>query len=311
MTRTLGDLIDDVAAARRGGDLTHGLDAAWEIVARFPEARARGTFWAACLRSRQDEAAEAIATLGAGLESGLWWTPDWLETEPDFARIRDLPAFKDVLEISAERWVAANDGVVPEVVARAPDGAGPFPLLAVLHLGAEPAPQREAAWFPALDHGVAVALIGSPARATSDPGSRTWGEPIRTEADVASALQRTSSLVAYDERVAFAGVSINGRVAAQLALRGTPIAASGFAAIAPAPFDPGAEPLVRAAARGLKAWLVPHADGPGAGSARALARDLERAGVHVRVDEVIGPPIVSQPDLSSLLAEATAFLFET
>lgn len=308
MTSPVRTLTQRIVAAHDAADQRAGLRLAWDLIERFPEARAQGTLWACRFRALAGDAPEALAVLTAGSDAGLWWAPGMLETEPDLAPVRALPGFEGILSASATRWSQAHEDASPDVVARAPDGAGPFPLLVVLHLDAGSAD----AWLSAADHGVAAALVRSSALSSSDPGSRTWAEPMRTEADVEEALRRASSLVPYDDRVAFAGSGESGRAAAQLALRGRPVAPVGFASLAPIAFDATAEPLRAAASRGIRAWVGAGPPAPDGRATSSLVAALEGAGVEVALEHVGAADADAETpaELPMLLPGALAFLFQ-
>ena len=63
----------------------------------FSDFRFRLDFWRACLQSVSGDGPGAVQTLRAAIASGIWWAPDKLKNEPDFAPIRESPEYADLI----------------------------------------------------------------------------------------------------------------------------------------------------------------------------------------------------------------------
>lgn len=292
------------------GEFDDGLRLTRSANGRFPERRARIRYWEACFLSLLGSPEESLSLLRAGLDQRMWWAPEWLSTDPDLDAVRRLPGFAELAADSGRLCREANlRRPPPEIAVRKPRGLASIPLLLVLHVEAETQAEREAWWFPAVDSGVAVALLGSPQRDSSDDAAdRTWADADLTAEDLEAGIVAVSAELGATSGIILAGFSLSGRVAAQFALRGTPVAARGFIAVGPPAFDPGDEPLERAAARSLRCSLMVGSKDRLRRAAIDLRDALKVAGIQVRYNEMPGVGHEIPPDFGDRLADAIAFV---
>jgi predicted esterase len=200
---------------------------------RFPEHRARATYWIACMRSLMGEPDLAIEELEAGLDRGQWWAEDMLRGDPDLLAARSLQAFEHVVTRSAASF-AEQDAAVRPALTELPDGR-PRALVVALHGVSGTAAETLPHWRRCAAAGCVVVVPESPYRATSDdvePG-RSWPSVDASARIVADALG-TSGVSAEGLPRVVGGFSQGGRIATQLAIRGLPITWSGAIVVAPA-----------------------------------------------------------------------------
>jgi hypothetical protein len=299
-----------VFEAHSGGRFDEGLRITREGKERHFGRLALLTYWETCFTSMLGRPDDALSLLRAGLDEGMWWAPEWLLTDPDLDAVRHLQGFGGVEAESRRRCREANrQRSAPALALRMPEGLPPFPLLLVLHVGRETEAERGSWWFPAADSGVAVALVGSPQRESSDADAdRSWVDPELTAEDIGTGIATASEELGAPKGVILAGFSINGRVAAQFALRGTPVSARGFIAIGPAPFDPRGQPLDEAARRGVRSSLIVGSEDRIRTSVSDLRDALQDAGIPVRYDEVPGAAHEIPSDFGHRLTDAIAFV---
>jgi predicted esterase len=99
----------------------------------FPDRQAHLLFWRMCLLSLCNRPQDVLALLQRGLDSGLWWAASQFK-DSDLDRVRDLPEFQRLVQISDEKAQMARTQVKPERAVLVPDGsAPPWPMLIALH----------------------------------------------------------------------------------------------------------------------------------------------------------------------------------
>src|SRR5712692_7528199 len=85
------DQIFDLYGARK---YREALAVAFQAKEKFPERKAKTSYWIGCLQSRLGELGDALQTLEKASKNGAWWSDQALLIEPDLEPIRDRRQFK-------------------------------------------------------------------------------------------------------------------------------------------------------------------------------------------------------------------------
>jgi hypothetical protein len=211
------DLQDRVFTLHGQGRLREALEAADRAARSFPQRPTRTAYWRACLHSLLGETREALVVLREAVGHGIWWSESTLMNESDFAPIRDLPEFHDILRACKDMAAAAERASRPQLTILPPgkvEGATPPPLLIALHSRGANSRQFAPRWEAAVDAGMVVAVPQS------------------------SQVYATSEECRFDpDRVVLAGASQGARIAVAAALKGDAFRSCGFIAVVPAVRD--------------------------------------------------------------------------
>src|SRR2546422_8668032 len=73
------------------------LTVAFQAKEKFPERRAKTSYWIGCLQSRLGESEEALQTLDKASKEGIWWPAQALLMEPDRESVQSRPEFKAIV----------------------------------------------------------------------------------------------------------------------------------------------------------------------------------------------------------------------
>lgn len=277
----------DVMRRYRRGDYADALTIAERAAREFPD-QSHETYWARiCLTSRLGRREDAVRLLDEALARGHWYNQRQLRGDSDLAPLQGLPEFERLVEVSLQRWSAAQGEAKPGVVLVEPRaGSEPYPLLLAVHGNNSSAEAEAARWDSAAGEGWLVALPQSSQVFSSRPGSFGWNDRERAVREIReqfASLQRRSRVDA--SRVVLGGFSVGAQLAVWLAMSGR-IPARGVIAVAPylPVVDNWLPFLQRAQARGLRVYLVVGADDVGSvDDARALSSLLGQANVAVQL----------------------------
>jgi predicted esterase len=191
---------------------------------------ATGTFWATCLLSVAGRPDEAVATLQAGLDRGLWWSGSLLNWESDLDAVRGRADFRK-LAGESDRRMRAGRTTTPVLVVHRPErptGA----LLIALHGASSTAEAFAPHWEAAARFGVTVAVPEPAFPSTSDADGFSWSEPgVGDEVEAILARIRADHAIDPD-RIVLAGYSQGGRLAVEMALRAEPFPVRGVISVA-------------------------------------------------------------------------------
>jgi predicted esterase len=286
---------------------------------QFPT-RGEIPFWMACALCRLGRADDALATLRAGLDDGIWWPSGWLRDDDDLAALRGSAGLEAVVAAS-ERLHAAHAAesrcgealmLAPEAplmthVARGADGAG---ILLALHGWGEQATDFVSPWRAATRTGLLV--VAPESSQELSPGFFVWDDRERARDDVARALSRVRTRRSLDERRSlYAGFSQGGGLAVSWALGAGPLRSTTFLALGTGFGDVAAEALEsldEAAARGARGGLIVGDADDSLDGARALHESLVRGGVACDLEVVPGLGHDLPHDLGERLLRAIGFL---
>ncbi len=236
MPRSFNQAREDLFRAYTGARYDEALAIAREVRGAHPNRVALADFWIACMQCRLGRPEDALQTLRACLDEGLWLNPDRLRKDPDLAPIRDHPELPAVITESERRRERQQRKVVPELRVRAPDDGGhrdgPPTLLMALHMHGGDADETLEHWRSACRSGVLVAAAQGTVLA--GPHEYAWGENAQTE--IAAHVDSLRREYPFDpERVVLAGASQGAGVAVGLALRQRPVPSRGFISVAGVP----------------------------------------------------------------------------
>src|SRR5256885_17133997 len=81
------------------------LTVAFQAKEKFPERRAKTSYWIGCLQSRLGESEEALQTLEKASKEGIWGPDQAPLMEPDLESLQNRPELKET--------VAANQRINP------------------------------------------------------------------------------------------------------------------------------------------------------------------------------------------------------
>lgn len=73
-----------------------------------PSEAASVAFWQTCFLTLLGRADEALDTLDAGLQRGLWWAKQRLRLAPDLQPLQGLPRLEAIIAVCRARCAAAE-----------------------------------------------------------------------------------------------------------------------------------------------------------------------------------------------------------
>jgi hypothetical protein len=176
-------LRDKLGSLYAAGDYT----AARELVEKnepdFPDQSARTTLWKMCLLNLEGRLEETLTIFRHGLDNGLWWAENQF-LDSDFDPVRGLPAFKELVAESAQRWEQERRQIKREHVLVLPDAATdrPYPLIIVLHGHNANKETDLERWEVARRQGWAV--LSAQSTQPLYPGAYCWDNPVTGLQDI-------------------------------------------------------------------------------------------------------------------------------
>ena len=210
---------------------SEALGVAVEAAEKFPEYRARTSFWVACLRSRTGNPDEALKGLREALQAGVWWAQDSFR-DSDLDPVRTRPEFTSILEQNQHLMQSAAKTAEHELLVEKPAATGKSPVLVVLHQRYGERPDVTAFnWMSALSRGIALAVPWS--SQVYAPDGRCWDNLEVAEKDAFWVYSKLRNDEEIDlGRVVLAGFSQGAALAIYLTLKRS-FPCRGFVAIAP------------------------------------------------------------------------------
>jgi hypothetical protein len=254
--REFAEIQERVYSTYADGRYEEVLSLAEEAARAFPEERWRTTYWIASMQSLLGRSDEAIATLRHGFAEGLYWPPEALLRERDFAPIRDLPAFRSLVEQCRIRWDEAQQDAEPQLRIASPRSE-PRAILVALHMAGSQLDREWGHWQSAVESGVALVALQS---SQADPlsGGFSWRDRSKVAEDLNWALQRAHPQFAGVQSVLVGGASEGGAVAIESALTAKPHEFTGFIGVVPssANFDDFDSTVKEASIRGVRGYIL-------------------------------------------------------
>ena len=229
---TFHALFRQLIAADRANDSTRALALAEQAADRFPERAKQTLHWRICLTAGIGEQEQSLQLLREALTQGYCYPPSALEREPALTSLRDLAAFKELLEMNNERFAEIQAHARPELlVVPSVQQATTYPLLIALHGNGSNARDTSKYWTEITTQGWLLALPQS--SQLIGPGECIWDNREQGSREVREHLAALTRTYAIDqERVVLGGFSMGGSLAIWLALHQS-IKTRGFLALGP------------------------------------------------------------------------------
>jgi dienelactone hydrolase len=291
------------------GRLAEALDVVEETAQTLPGWRSRTIYWQAVLLSLVGRPKEAIEALRRGIDTGLWWRPDWLTTDQDLEPLWDLPEFAEIVSASEVRQTAANAvrRERPEVLVAAPVGQ-PRGVLVALPMYGATAEESAPHWRPASAEGLVVAVAES--TTIQADGKPCWDDDRAAYRDVQLAVEEARAVAPGVGDLVLVGASQGGMRAIEMTLRGEPVNARAFIGVVAALADPDLleETAEAAAKRGVRGWLLTGDRDAAQQAVELLHVQLRDAGMDCRLDVIPGLGHTFPGDFEDRLRKALPFL---
>lgn len=245
----------------------------------------------------------ARRVLDEALERGDWFSPDRIRETGDFNAMAGDERFERAVAICGERRDAALRHARPALLLQRPSAAPPWPVLLVLHGNGEPPTSVLEHW------GGTARLLAAPVSGTvSGPARHVWA--AATTGEVRRHAATLTDLGASAGDWVIGGFDRGGYHALRLALTGA-VAARGVIVVSPAMnnIDEIADSVAAAAAGGLRVAFVYGTDDiRPADAVPRVAKQLEDAGIAVRVEQRAGLARDYAPDWPDLLGDLLDFV---
>lgn len=256
-------------------------------------------FWRACLHGRMGNRTEAIRSLQQAAERGHWYHERMLR-DPDLDIIRDSEELAELQRIFDERHKQAQAQAKPERQVWEPDGA-PQGLLVALHGAGGSILTEGDYWRQAVELGWRVALLQS--SQVFAPGRYHWQDTAKATEEVRRHLEE----IGEASLTVLAGFSMGAGLAIRAALSGA-VPASGFLAVAPSFRIEQMAPLITAAPRGLRGYVVVGTEDWCYAAAKELAAAMQEAELACTVEEHPSLAHDYPPEFAASLKRGLAFL---
>lgn len=269
----------------------------WEA---FPDFESDLFFWRACLAGRLGDGAGAIDALRQAAERGHWYHERMLR-DPDLDLIRSSEELAELQRLFQERYERAQAEARPRREVWEPHGSLQG-LLVALHGAGGSILTEGHYWRSAVDLGWRVAALQS--SQVMGPGRYHWQDADKATEE----LQQHLAAIGEALLTVLAGFSMGAGVAIRAVLSGT-VPARGFLAVAPSIRMEQMTPLIAAAPRDLRGYIVVGTeDGWSYGPATQLAAALRGAGLECSVEKVEGLDHDYPADFAASLERGLAFL---
>jgi predicted esterase len=300
------------------------LAVAFQAKEKFPERRAKTSYWIGCLQSRLGESEEALQTLEKASKDGIWWPDQALLMEPDLEPLQSRPEFKAIIAESQRLKQRALSTAKPGVMVLTPRNYSPeerHSLIIALTLRVGHPGEFAEHWNGARNQGLLLAVPHSSQPISSE--EYCWDDPERSERDVAWAYKQVRDKYNIDPaKVIVAGFSQGAALAIYLTLNRT-FPCRGFIAVATsdwvAPEDKPASQrdhpseafasFIRAKdVRGLKGVVIMGDKDAFLPKVRMLLKGMNERGFNCKIDVVQNLGHEFPVDFERRLESATNFL---
>ncbi len=276
----------------------------------FPDKLLPLCYYRACLAALLGDQRGALSSLQEGLDAGGWYAKNDLRSDPDFVSLQEMPEFEALVALSSEREDRDLALVKPVMRVAEPAQSGkPLPAVFVLHGNGSNLEETYPHWSQAAGLGWLVAVTQS--TQLSRPHSYAWNDYDRGARDLQDYYRKLSEQYAFDHaRVAVAGFSMGGGLAAWLALGGG-IPVNGFFLFGPyLPDLKAVDPLISSAKnRGLRGYILQgDQDKECLTIARGLHARLTQAGIPTKLEILPGIAHEYPQDFPHWLAQGLEFI---
>jgi predicted esterase len=209
------------------------LAVAFQAKEKFPERRAKTSYWIGCLQSRLGESEEALQTLGKASNDRVWWSEPALVMEPDLEPLQKRPEFKAIVAESQRLKQRAALTAKPGLMVLTPrnfSSKEKYPMIIALHPRIGHPGDFAGEWVSVRNRGFVLVVPHSSQPISSE--EFCWDKPDRSERDVAWAYKQVQDKYKIDpDKVIVAGFSQGAALAMYLTLNRT-FPCRGFIAVA-------------------------------------------------------------------------------
>ena len=212
--------------------LQKAYDLLTESAPHFPEQAATIFNWRYCAAALMNKTELALDLISESLEAGFWWSASYLTSDDDLKSLQDLPEFKRLVDISEEKYQAAQAASKPLVLELPlPSSGQPLPLLLALHGNNANAQRSVEYWQSAVGEGWRTVLLQS--SQVMGPEAYVWDDLELGAREIESHYQDLiKSNPPAERNVVVGGFSKGGEMAIWLALKEI-IPLAGFIAVNP------------------------------------------------------------------------------
>lgn len=270
---------DEIRSLYSCGNFTSAIKLAEAASRELQVGRARLMFAAACLRSRVADYQGAVERLRDGIQVGLWWPAEWLETDPDLTPLRGNSEWKGIVAECERLRLCEQLRSRPRLFVRMPSNESVddnLPCVFAIHWRGDNAREFGDAWRALTEHGYVLVLAQS--SQVFGPNSYCWDNSDLAEREVLEMWESLQQFVPCDPRRTYvAGVSQGGTLALRLLAQLKPAAC---VAIVPWLID---LPSLNASLsdvnhRNVRGAIWTGTDDPGCGDAKVLHRTMSAKG---------------------------------
>jgi len=212
---------------------TQAFELVEKVQAAFPDYIYHITYWRIGVHALIGKQEEALQIFRETLESGGWFPPNLLLSDPSFASLQASPAFQEMVEVCRLRIAEFQARARPELLVRQPVGhvGMPLPLLIGLHGNGDNASKTIEHWSGIVAHEWLLAIPQS--SQLERPDAYVWDDRELAVSEIREHLAKLTSEYSIDfERVVLSGFSMGGGQAIWMALHQL-IKTSGFVVLGP------------------------------------------------------------------------------
>jgi predicted esterase len=263
--------------AHAAGNYASGLQIARAAHQECPGAHVKTWFWQACMHSLLGNSLESVSALRAGLNEGLWWSPQLLDGEHDLDHVRESPGFNEIREECVKQFHERQAHSRPECLVLAPSTATWEPRsLFVIHRRGDTASQFAEHWGELVNEGWTL-IVPQSSQVYNSMGF-CWDNVDLARQELRNHLDDSRRKRGIDtDGMVIAGASQGGRLALEVAHEsGVPW----LCAIPSFPAGYDVSPLIAVPTRTRGAFLLGEQDAANVNSRRVITA-LESGGVHV------------------------------
>lgn len=185
-----------------------------------------------CMNGVTGRKTEALQIFQVALDQGYWFSPKWLQDDPDLAALQPLPEFQAMVEVCRQRLAVAQAESRPELLVAVPkEQTGALPLIIAMHGNSNNAAGTLPKWEKITDQGWLLAVPQS--SQIIGPDAYVWDERETGVKEVREHLANVSNDYNVDsDRVVLGGFSMGGGQAIWMALHQS-VRTRGFIALGP------------------------------------------------------------------------------
>ncbi|WP_227395952.1 alpha/beta hydrolase family protein [Jeotgalibacillus aurantiacus] len=219
----------------------------------FPDRLEKTTFWRACAYAAQGNEQNAIAALNDGLHQGIWWNPLALTYDRHLKNLKDIEAFKLILD-ECQRILENHQHMSkPELFTYGHDQSDTG--LFSLHMRGSNVETFAPYWFD--DRLLGDLLLAFPQSSqVFGYNAYCWDNPSIAVNEITESFKDFKENFNTKQDI-IAGASQGGKLAIELSFNGNTLSTKGFIAVIPAIQDVAAlEGLLKGNTHDLKGCII-------------------------------------------------------